>query len=89
MVDVRRREATVVIDRIKRGEDPTPGPELTVADLAKRCLGNHVELRCMPSTAKNYWLALRNHIPPAIANLDQKIGAPFLSESLQLTCNGA
>ena len=37
-VDARRREAALVIDRIKRGEDPRPAPEPTVADLAERCL---------------------------------------------------
>ena len=65
-VDARRREAAVVIDRIKHGEDPTPAPEPTVADLAKRCLKNHVEVRCKPGTAKNYRLALQNHILPAL-----------------------
>ncbi len=65
-VDARRREAAVVIDRIKRGEDPRPAPEPTVADLAERCLRNHVEVRCKPGTAKNYRLALQNHILPAL-----------------------
>ena len=65
-VDARRREAALVIDRIKRGEDPRPVPEPTVADLAERCLKNHVEVRCKPGTAKNYRLALQNHILPAL-----------------------
>ena len=65
-VDVRRREAAEVIDRIKRGEDPKPAPEPTVADLAERCLKNHVEVRCKPGTAKNYRMALQNHILPAL-----------------------
>ena len=65
-VDARRREAALVIDRIKRGEDPTPAPEPTVADLAERCLKNHVDVRCKPGTAKNYRLALKNHILPAL-----------------------
>ncbi len=67
-VDARRREAAAVIDRIKRGEDPTPAPEPTVADLAERCLKNHVEVRCKPGTAKSYRLALKNHILPALGN---------------------
>ena len=65
-VDVRRREAAAVIDRIKRGEDPRPAPEPTVADLAEGFLENHVEIRCKPGTAKNYRLAIRNHILPAL-----------------------
>ena len=68
-IDKRRREAAIVIDRIKRGEDPMPpkpAPEPTVADLAARCLKNHVEVRCKPNTAKNYRMALQNHILPAL-----------------------
>ena len=68
-VDVRRREAAVVIDRIKRGEDPIPSeppPEPTIADLAERCLEKYVAVRCKPSTAKNYRLAIQQHILPAL-----------------------
>ena len=68
-VDVRRREAAVVIDRIKRGEDPIPPEpvaEPTVADLAARCLEKYVAVRCKPSTARNYRMAIRHHILPAL-----------------------
>ena len=68
-IDKRRHEAAVVIDRIKRGEDPMPpkpAPEPTVADLAARCLKNHVAVRCKPNTAKNYRMALQNHILSAL-----------------------
>ena len=68
-IDKRWREAAIVIDRIKRGEDPMPPkpvPEPTVADLAARCLKNHVAVRCKPNTAKNYRMALQNHILPAL-----------------------
>ncbi len=68
-IDKHRREAAVVIDRIKRGEDPIPSeptPEHTVADLAERCLEKYVAVRCKPSTAKNYRLAIRHHILPAL-----------------------
>ena len=68
-IDKHRREAAVVIDRIKRGEDPIPSkpaPEPTVADLAERCLKKYVAVRCKPSTAKNYRLAIRHHILPAL-----------------------
>ena len=47
-IDVRRREAATIIDRIKRGLDPIPPepePDPTVADLAARCLtGNGLAL---------------------------------------------
>ena len=68
-IDKHRREAAVVIDRIKRGEDPIPSkppPEPTIADLAERCLKNYVAVRCKPSTAKNYRLAIQHHILPAL-----------------------
>ncbi len=65
-IEKRRREAAVVIDRIKRGEDPRPAPEPTVADLAERFLKTHVEVRCKPNTAKNYRKALKNYILPAL-----------------------
>ena len=65
-IEKRRREAAVVIDRIKRGEDPKPAPEPTVADLAERFLETHVEARCKPNTAKNYRKALKSYILPAL-----------------------
>ena len=68
-IDKHRREATAVIDRIKRGEEPfppEPAPEPTVADLAERCLEKYVAVRCKPSTAKNYRLAIQHHILPAL-----------------------
>ena len=40
-IEVRRREAAAIIDRVKRGLDPIPPepePEPTVADLAARCI---------------------------------------------------
>ena len=78
-VEVRRREAAVVIDRIKRGEDPwppTPAPEPTVADLAERFLKNHVAVRCRPNTAKNYRMAIQHHILPALGKKALKEVAP-------------
>ncbi len=68
-IDRRRREAALVIDRIKRGDDPfppEPAPEPTVADLAERCLEDYVAVRCRPKTAKNHRLAIRHHILPAL-----------------------
>ena len=68
-IEERGREVAAVIDRIKRGEDPKPtkpAREPTVADLAERCLFNHVALRCRPNTAKNYRMAMQDHILPAL-----------------------
>ena len=78
-IEVRRREAAIVIDRIKRGEDPMPPkpvPEPTVADLAARCLKNHVAVQCKPNTAKNYRMALQNHILPALGKKALKDVSP-------------
>ena len=55
--DEARKQAAVVIDRIKRGEDPMPtppAPEPTVADLAERFMRVHVKVNCKPSTAATY-----------------------------------
>ena len=78
-IDKRRREAAIVIDRIKRGEEsmpPKPAPEPTVADLAARCLKNHVAVRCKPNTAKNYRMALQNHILSALGKKALKDVSP-------------
>ena len=87
-VDKHRREAAAVIDRIKRGQDPRPAPEPTVADLAERCLRNHVEVRCKPGTAKNYRLALRNHILPALGKKALRDVQPEDVAALQHTLRG-
>ena len=68
-IDKHRREAAVVIDRIKRGEDPfppEPAPEPTVANLADRFLEKFVAVRCKPNTAKNYRQTIRHQILPAL-----------------------
>ena len=76
-IEERRREAVAVIDRIKRGEEPKPpAPAPTVADLAERCLKNHVAVRCKPNTAKNSCMALQNHILPALGTKALKDVAP-------------
>ena len=78
-IDERRREAAVVIDRIKRGEDrkpAKPAPEPTVADLAERCLMNYVAVWCKPKTARNYRRTIRNHILPALGTKTLKDVAP-------------
>ena len=64
-----RKQAAQVIDRIKCGEKPEPGPPeaaLTVAGLAGRFMRDHVETRCRPDTARSYRSLLDNHILPAL-----------------------
>ena len=64
--DEARKRARSAIDRLKRGEDPFPPPELTVAELAGRYLRTHVAVHCKPSSARLYELALRRHILPVL-----------------------
>ena len=64
-----RKRAAMVIDRIKRGEDPVPPPALpapTVAGLAERYLEAHVAVNCNAHTARIYRGSLDNHILPAL-----------------------
>ena len=69
-IDVRRREAATIIDRIKRGEDPVPPePEPTVADLAARCMRAYVNVHCKPKTVKLYRTAIDRHIVPALGTV--------------------
>jgi len=49
-----RKQAVVVIDRIKRGEDLALARESTVAELAERFMRVHVKAHCKPSTARTY-----------------------------------
>ena len=64
-----RKRAAVVIDRIKRGEDPVPAPpepELTLAELSERFLRTHVKVHCKPSTVATYRCVLDRHILPTL-----------------------
>ena len=66
--DEARKRAALIIDRIKRGEDPAPAPpeaELTVAELIERFTRVHVEAHCKPGTAAAYRFVLKKHILPA------------------------
>ncbi len=70
--DKARKQATVIIDRIKRGEDPMPSepaPEWTMADLAERYMRAHVEVNCRPSTAKNRRNTVAKYILPELGRL--------------------
>ena len=67
--DEARKRAAVVIDRIKRGEDPVPAPpepEFTVAELSERFMRVHVKVHCKPSTAATYRFMLDKHILPVL-----------------------
>ena len=67
--DQARKQATVIIDRIKRGEDPVPPPprrELSVADLAERYLRAHVQVNCRASTAAGYRRIVTQYIVPEL-----------------------
>ena len=64
-----RKHAALVIDRIKRGEDPTPAPseaELTVAGLAERFMRVHVDAHLKPGSVAAYRSVLKKHVPPAL-----------------------
>ena len=69
--DEARKRAAVVIDRIKRGEDPVPAlpePELTVADLSERFMSTHVKAHCKPRTVATYRSVLDKHILPVLGD---------------------
>ena len=71
-----RRRGTLVIARIKAGQDPVPertrarrtvGP--TVAEVAARYMDEHVAVRCKPSTARIRRSVIGNHIVPRLGRL--------------------
>ena len=72
--DEARRRAALIIARVRAGEDPTerkePKPQgPTLAALAARYLREHVAVRCKPSTAAQYRLAIERYIVPALGTL--------------------
>ena len=70
--DAARQRAAVMLDRIKRGEDPVPkepAPEPTVADLAERYMEAHVEVNCRPKTVETFGRIVRLHIVPELGHL--------------------
>ena len=67
-----RKQAALVIDRIKRGEEPgsrPPEAELTVAGLAERFMRDHAGTRCKPDTAATYRSLIANHVEPALGGM--------------------
>ena len=70
--DEARRRAALVIDRIKRSEDPEPKPpeaELTIADPAERFMRVHVGVHCKTGAAAGHRSVLDNHILPALGGV--------------------
>ena len=64
-----RKQAALVIDRIKRGEDPSSSPpaaEPTLCVLAERFMRAHVKQHCRPSTAAGYRALLEKHLLPEL-----------------------
>ena len=66
-----RRRAALIIARVRAGDDlaerkvqKPAGP--TLAALAERYLREHVAVRCKPSTAAQYRLAIERYIVPAL-----------------------
>ena len=78
--DEARKQAALIIDRIKRGEEPVAEPpetEPTVAGLAERFMRTHVEKHLKPASASAYRTVLDKHILPALGGmgLDEVGGA--------------
>ena len=70
-----RRRAALAISRLKSGQPvkvtvaDTTGKGPTVAEVAKRYLAEHVEVRLKPNTAKSVRTDLKKHILPAFGKL--------------------
>ena len=72
VADEARRQAAVVIDRIRRGEDPfppAPVPEPTIADLAERYIKVHLEVNCRPATVEACRRVVDLYILPELGKL--------------------
>ena len=70
--DEARAKAAIVIDRIRRGEDPFPPkpvPAPTMADLARRYVEAHLEVNCRPNTVVTFRRVLNLHILPELGHL--------------------
>ncbi len=70
--DEARKQATCIIDRIKRGKDPVPpppAPQWTVADLAERYMQAYVKVNCRPPTIRAYRNLVTKYIVPELGEL--------------------
>ncbi|MDE0044957.1 MAG: Arm DNA-binding domain-containing protein [bacterium] len=85
--EARRRAASIIM-RIKLGEEPMPplaaripdGP--TVANLAERCLEDHVTVDCKPTTARDARCVVYRYILPALGRLSLEAVEPGQVENL-------
>ena len=71
-VDEARKQAALIIDCIKRGEEPLAQPpeaEPTVAGLAERFMRTHVEKHLKPGTVAAYRTELDKYILPALGGM--------------------
>ncbi len=71
-VDEARKQAALLIDRIKRGEEPVTHPpeaESTVAGLAERFMRTHVERHLKPASVAAYRTVLDKYILPALGGM--------------------
>ncbi len=71
-VDEARKQAALLIDRIKRGEEPVAAAteaESTVAGLAERFMRTHVEKHLKPGTVAAYRTVLDKYILPALGGM--------------------
>lgn len=95
--EARRRAASIIV-RIKLGEEPVPplaaripdGP--TVANLAGRCLEDHVTVNCKPTTARgDARSVVYRYILPAVGRLPLEVVEPGQVENLhrRLACSPA
>ena len=64
-----RKQASVIIDRIKRGQDPQPPPTPTVSDLVERFTRVHVKVHCNASTVSQYRRVLDYHVLPTFGEM--------------------
>ncbi len=67
-----RKDAAVIIDRIKRGEPPVPPPPVpvwTVSALAERYMEGHVAVNCRPRTMETYRHIVTACILPELGEL--------------------
>ena len=77
------RRCAEEIVRIKRGEEPKPGPpeaELTVAGLAERFMRVYAGAHCKPVTVAKYRSILENHVLRALGSMTVgQVGAAEIS----------
>ena len=82
--DEARKQAALIIDRIKRGEDTSaaaPEAATTVAGLAERFMRTHVEKHLKPASVASYRTVLEGHILPAMGGMGlEEIGGAEVTE---------